>query len=357
MLNAFIENSDKTRSYLNQANRCKIDILPPDVNLSGAKFIGSPGSIRFGLSGINGIKSVADAIVSERERNGAYADLQDLYERLARAGEGMTKKSAEGLVYSGALSSFSTNKAALYKQYELIEEDYKRNAENRALEQFSMFSTDELKVACPDVTPISEDEALKREYSVLGFHLSGHPTDKILANLVPPPGYISLSTLATIENSSKKTSLVTIGLIKKLKTFYTKNGDEMCSFDLETKFASVPAVVFSREMAANKANLMENTVMAVWGDYVYDERHEKMQLIVSKVLDPKAFTAQASAPVVIQIRSKEEQREVLEYIKAHKGNTPVSLEYAGKQYPLKSGINYNAAAINFLQTLENRRIS
>lgn len=357
MLNAFIENSDKTHIYLYQAAHCGINILPPDINRSQCNFMAEKGSIRFGLSGINGIKSAATDVVKERDERGPYSDVQDLYERLADKGAGLTKKSIEGLVYSGALSEFSSNKMALLRQYELIEAAYKKTAADRELGQISLFSQDELKIGLPEVPPFSEMRSMQLEYSVLGYYLSKHPTEAILKKISPPKTYVALDELASVTNMDRKVTILTIGMINHLKMFYTKSGSMMYTFSLETKFSSVSAVVFPDVLEKFGELLTEASVVAIWADFVYDDRREGMQLVVNKVLDPLAYVETAKTPVVISVINKAEQDEVLAYVEAHGGDTPVELEYNGKRYPLKRGVQYNASAIAYFQNILDKRIS
>ena len=73
-----------------------------------------------------------------------------------------------------------------------------------------------------------------------------------------------------------------------------------------------------------------------------------MQLIVREVwlLDS---LAQANKRIVVTIFNKTEQDKVLEYIRQHPGDTPVSLSYAGIEYPLKDSVNATPAALQFFQ--------
>ena len=63
------------------------------------------GEIRFGLSAINGMGApAADAIVAEREKNGAYKDIFDFAQRVDFAN--VNRKAFESLALSGGFDSF-----------------------------------------------------------------------------------------------------------------------------------------------------------------------------------------------------------------------------------------------------------
>jgi DNA polymerase-3 subunit alpha len=163
LLNAFIENSDKVKAYLSQAARRGIQLLPPNVNRSECQFKPEQDGIRFGLQGISGLKSQAVGIVREREDGGAYADFQDLYDRLAASGNKLNRTAAEGLIWGGALSSLpeSGNQAALLKLFPLLENNYKKEGVFQSMGQMSMFSEAQ-KISMPEVPDVSEEESLKK---------------------------------------------------------------------------------------------------------------------------------------------------------------------------------------------------
>lgn len=117
MLNAFIENSDKSKVYLAQAHDRGIALQLPDVQTSQCGFSSNRDGILFGLQGISGVKTIAVPIVKSREDSGPFEDLEDLCDRVTSMGGKINKTNLNGLVFSGALRSFSDNKAALLEQY------------------------------------------------------------------------------------------------------------------------------------------------------------------------------------------------------------------------------------------------
>ena len=105
-----------------------LEVKPPDVNGSFARFTPVAGehAIRYGLAGIKGVGGgVADAIVSEREKNGPYKGFMDFCLRLGsvatvgadgkRSAPLLNKRAVESLARCGAFDSFIAADPSLHR--------------------------------------------------------------------------------------------------------------------------------------------------------------------------------------------------------------------------------------------------
>lgn len=113
--------TDKEKMYVKEARRMKLPIIRPDVNRSDVLWTVDRSrkepALRKGLLSIKSIGvAVANAIVTEREENGEYADMDDFVERLpgrpVSGGKAWKKDGVSGLngamrtlARAGALSS------------------------------------------------------------------------------------------------------------------------------------------------------------------------------------------------------------------------------------------------------------
>ncbi|MBO4306715.1 MAG: DNA polymerase III subunit alpha [Bacteroidales bacterium] len=170
-----------------------IDILTPCVNESELNFsVNDKGQIRFGLAAIKGMgEAAAQAIISEREKNGPYTDIFDLMDRIDM--KAVNRKNLEVLVKSGAFDQLKGMHRAQY-MYKEVESDSapsylerlvrwqarKNEAANNA--QMSIFDMSE-DIKAEDHPPIPECEPwtsvqqCSYEKEVIGFYISGHPLD------------------------------------------------------------------------------------------------------------------------------------------------------------------------------------
>ena len=343
MLNAFICDSKKIKSYLAEAHHRNIALLPPDVNESRENFLAVSGNIRFGLQGISGVKGVARNIMEERQTNGSYKDFQDFYERLADKNAKPNKTCLEGLIYAGAFSEFG-DKASLLRFYPLIEASYKSKAKIFIPGQTSLFDAPEYShIEMPKAKPLIKSYELEKEYEALGMYLSEHPAE-MLENLAVD-GFTTLRTVLTLD---PRRNLLTGGMIRDLRTFYTKKMKMMASFILETKYDMVNCVVFPGEYEKCFSEIAEKKVVVVGCDLAYDERNERMQLIISSVSDAQTFTPKQE-PIDVFVSSKTEQESVLNFMKSNPGNARVRLVGTnGKKYLVPFGVESTLKAIDYL---------
>lgn len=347
LLNAFIENSDKVKAYLSQASRRNIHLLPPDINRSECTFKPENGDIRFGLQGISGVKSAAEQIVSERKANGPFNSLQDLYERMGDRGSVLNKKSLEGLIYAGSLSSFSVNKAALLAQLPLLEKNYKRTAQICQMGQMVLFSKDEMQVPLPDVPPLPSRAEQDFEYKAIGMYLSNHPADEVDAVAVSAH-VCRYKPIATLKTLTSMKEVATGGMICNLKQFYTKKGARMASFELETKYESISCVVFPNDYEKCMGELADTKVVFVMGDLRYDDQREMTQLVVTGISSIESAKKKDGSIFDVTVSNKDEQDRVLDYISKHPGPNRVRLIGNGRSVVLAKGFEACQSAIDYL---------
>lgn len=183
-----LSDQKKVNFFIEECKRMGIQVLGPDVNESLSDFsVNTDGQIRFGLQAIKGIGgAVCEAIVEEREANGAFKSFFDFLSRVAT--RSINTKTLEALAYTGAFDQLTEGKRSLF----FAEEDGKsflekavRYAsslhESRNSAQVSLFG-DDTSVSLPE--PQMPDEApwprmykLKKEREYLSIYLSSHPLD------------------------------------------------------------------------------------------------------------------------------------------------------------------------------------
>jgi DNA polymerase-3 subunit alpha len=104
------DDTSKVSNYIAECKRMRIDILPPDINESGAEFTPVGKKIRFGLSAIKGIgDKLVQAIQEERDKVGPFSDLEDFCTKIPS--KILSRRSLETLIKSGAFDSTGYNRA------------------------------------------------------------------------------------------------------------------------------------------------------------------------------------------------------------------------------------------------------
>ena len=158
-----------------------LEVLPPDVNHSQVGFsaVGDK-AVRCGLGAIRGLgQAAAQAIEAEREANGLFAGVADLFSRISSAG--LHQRQAETLVRSGALDGLCENRAAVIRVLPAAlaaAAQAARDAESGQEGLFDEGGDEPMHIEVPKTPAWGPRERLDGERRSLGFCLSGHPFDE-----------------------------------------------------------------------------------------------------------------------------------------------------------------------------------
>jgi DNA polymerase-3 subunit alpha len=174
-----IGNTDRLNVLRQELARLSIELLPPDVNASEARFAVEGGKIRYALGALKnvGVQSM-ESLVAERARGGPFRDLFDFAERLSP--QALNRRALESLIKAGAFDSLSPNRAQALAAIDLLLAYSGRAADERESNQASLFeggASERVVPALPQEEPWLPLDALAHEFDAVGFHLSGHPLD------------------------------------------------------------------------------------------------------------------------------------------------------------------------------------
>lgn len=267
-MNSYLGNLTKIATYITDAKRHGITILPPNINESFVKFTAIPKDhvIRFGIGSIKTVGEVASKIViEERKKNGNYIDFRDFVERTNKMG--VNKKAIESLIKVGAFDCFKENRGTLLKSYEDII-DSVNNVNTGFSGQTSMFDMieDANDVTYTVVEDISNNEKLKYEKELLGMYVSGHPLEKVYKYIEKKINFnsdmlekIKLGKLHVKNNAT----MVTAGMISDVTRKTTKKGNLMVFVTLEDIYGEMELILFENQYMRLKELLKEDNVVAV----------------------------------------------------------------------------------------------
>ena len=189
VLSRNLNDVTKLSKFMDECKAMGIEVKGPDINESRKKFSANKnGDIRFGLGGIRGLGGNAvDAIIAERDKNGAFQSLYDFVERVNLSA--CNRKAVELLALSGALDTFSeVTREAFFEQnskgevYSDVVVRYGQQFQNdKASQVNSLFGAlDPIMISKPVIPKAErwpEIERLSRERELVGMYLSAHPLD------------------------------------------------------------------------------------------------------------------------------------------------------------------------------------
>jgi len=138
LLTSIMGNSKKVAQYIECCRRMGIEVLPPDINESGAAFAVVEGRIRFGLAAVKNVGlNAVKAIIEARRREGKFKSLSDFCSRVDMSQ--VNKRALESLIKAGAMDSLKGHRAQYMAVYERIADSALQIKKNNIKGQISLF--------------------------------------------------------------------------------------------------------------------------------------------------------------------------------------------------------------------------
>ena len=268
-----LANIAEITKLMDECRAMGIECLGPDVNESRQKFsVNSHGAIRFGLAAVKGMgDAAAQAIIDEREKNGAYKSVFDLAERVNLGA--VNRKAFESLALSGGFDSFKIERQNYFgtnAKGDIFLDSLIRYGQLYQQEQVqaqnSLFgSTDAIEIATPQVPqvdPWSTIETLNRERDLVGIYLSAHPLDEfgIILRAMCNTHCIELDDKVSL---SKKDQIVIGGIVTGTKSKFTKNGKPCGFVTIEDFDGPGELAFFGEEWGRWKGMLVEGSTVFI----------------------------------------------------------------------------------------------
>ena len=305
LMTSVLANNTKVAEYAYTCRQMGIEILPPDINEGEGNFSVASNGIRYGLSALKSIgKPIIDAIIQEREDNGAFTGLEDFISRLS--GKEVNKRTLESFIKSGAFDCFNVNRHQMMLVYADIVDNINNERKSNIAGQmslFDMFEEKHDKVNVPNVPEYDKEELLAYEKEVLGVYVSGHPMDDYEALWRKHITNVSSDFINDEDNPPKVTEgqKATIGGIITAKTVKnTKTGKMMAFITVEDVFGAVEVLVFPRDYEKYRSQAVEDNKVFVTGRVSISEE-ENGKLVCESI------TAFADVPKVCWIQFANKQ--------------------------------------------------
>jgi DNA polymerase-3 subunit alpha len=267
LLTSEMANTDKVVIHIEECRAMGIDVLPPDVNVSGLRFGVTGGTIRFGLGAIKNVGEKAiESIVTTREHEGPFTALADFCQRVDL--QLVNRRVIESLIKAGAFDALGLARAQLLAGLDAGMETGQRQQRERDQGQGSIFdlmgSGGPPVATAPTEPPVPEwdlDQLLLYEKEVLGFYLSGHPLKRVWAE-AQRLGAIGTADLQGREDGSR---VVLCGLVAAVREINTKNGDRMAFATLEDMDGALEITIFPETFRQSGGHLRSGVPLLVRG--------------------------------------------------------------------------------------------
>jgi len=348
-LSSDINDTDKIVKSINECRSMKIDILPPDINLSGREFRVIGNQIRFGLEAVKGVGGAAiEAITEEREKDGPFKSVTDFIHRADT--RKVNKKVMEGLVKAGAFDSLDITRATAFRTVSDVLNGPGLQARHAG--QQSMFG-DEVPPEKAVTEEWEESELLKNEKEALGFYITGHPLTKYDAQL----RRLRAMRTSQVESAPDRADIVIGGVLRAIKKKNVKStGDMMAYVTLEDDEGSTEVIVFS-ELYKNSADMIKkDALILIKGNIDRDEKGVRIRAREISGLEDAGRQAFKKLEVALNDggRGSESLKEIRSLVERYPGDCRLYLRIKldASQTVIATGITINPADA-LIHTLEN----
>ena len=253
-----MHQSEKLSVFVDDMRRNGVALAGPDINHSEAEFTVERThdgyAVRYALAGLRNVGEKAmDAIVAEREANGPFASLDDLFRRLP-AGS-MNRRGLEALAAGGALDCLEPNRAQVTANAELLMAVADEAARARTSGQGGLFGGDDHAVPATrlaETKPWSRADQMAAERENFGFYFAAHPVEEYRA-VASANGARSYGSLMSGggEGGGGRSGAVMAALVENVQKRKTKRGKDFVMADFSDSSGLFSASCFEEALVDN----------------------------------------------------------------------------------------------------------
>src|SRR5213075_960254 len=262
-------------TLVRDGQRRGVETRPPDVNISGAKCTVEEGAVRSGLDYVNGIgEDDAQAVVSERERGGAFTTVRDLAQRTQLSEHGL-----ETLIVAGACDCFGSERRRLLWQLGLVPRAQTVPGSGGDEKQLALPL--EPTAETPNLPEPTVWERMLADYRTTSLSAGIHPLELLRAHL--PDGVLSSRELDTSPNRAQ---VAVAGLAVARQRPATANG--VVFMLIEDEFGAVNLIVPPTVYDRHRAIVRGEPLILARGRFERIERNQNVLVRSLETLGPLA---------------------------------------------------------------------
>lgn len=240
-------NTDKLNDFKREADRLKIAVVAPSINESDVSFTVKDNKIYYSLCAVKGVgRAVAEHIVAVRDGR-AFKDLADFAERIDP--RMVNRRTLEALINAGAFDAMEPRRERVFLGVDAILGTAQRASANRIDGTTDLFAgSGPEPIRLPDrFSTWSPAERLEREFSAIGFHLSGHPLDEY-ADLFEKMRVQKWADFERQVGEGARAGRLA-GTVSARQNRRTRKGSAMAIVTLSDPTGSFECLVFSEQLA------------------------------------------------------------------------------------------------------------
>ena len=286
-LTSEMSNIDRVVILINECRKMKIDVNPPDVNVSSIEFKPvNDKTISFGLNAIKNVGTKAlEQIIESRKDKKKYKSIFDFTANVAL--KTVNKKVLESLIMSGAMDSLDGNRAQKFNEIEVALKYGQSEQDAKSKNQVDLFGGSEGSTSNQSMVPTlsnleewPEGKMLENEKEVLGMYISGHPLLKYADDLEEHSNFDFTEKL----NPRSQDKVRIGGAITDLKLHFDKKNNQMAFFKLDCLGGQAEILAFSSVFSKYKDLVKNDNVVFVKGKQTDETDFSDLKLIAEEIV-------------------------------------------------------------------------
>ena len=262
-------NDTKFNEYVSEMRKRKIQIVSPDINLSGKEFIVKDDSLLYPLNAIHGINELLVNNILIERGNGAFKDFFDFVSRMFKYK--ITETQLLRLIDAGCFDTFDTSRASfrasIKSALQYAELSYREDGQ---------LDLGVSALITPYLVRDHDDplENLDKEYEALGIMLSSSPL-RYKADI------LRAKKIDAIVDAKEMKSAKIAGLVRSKKTISTKKGSTMAFVKIADETDEIELTIFSDEYVKSVELLEKNKLIIA--SIKAEKRNDNIDYICNQV--------------------------------------------------------------------------
>jgi DNA polymerase-3 subunit alpha len=285
VLSADMDNTDKVVTLIEECREMRLKVDPPAINRSEHRFtIADEGTVVYGLGAIKGVGEAAiEAVLQARREGGPFRTIWDLSRRIDL--QKANRRVLEALIRAGALDGLGENRATLMDQLPMALKMAEQHKETQAAGQADLFALEAADaVAQPDPqlavctrSEWEEEQRLQGEKQTLGLYLTGHPVNRVDAELDAMTDARIGALLQSIRSHNEREKRTLAGLVVGVRHGKTQRG-RMGSVVLDDRTGRIEVICFSELYEQVRSLLVADNILIASGSLSFDDYRDAWSL-------------------------------------------------------------------------------
>ena len=248
-----MHQSEKLAVFVDDMRRNGVEVAGPDMNRSEAEFTVEQTeegyAVRYALAGIRNVGEKAmDAIMAEREANGRFTDLEDLFRRAPYGS--MNRRALEGLASSGAFDELELNRAKVFANADMLLAVADEAERSRNSGQGGLFGGDDHAhhvTRLTETAPWSRAEQMAKERENFGFYFAAHPVEQWRA-IASANGARTYGSLMASGSAGGRQMAVMAAMVEGVQKRKTKRGKDFVIAEFSDSSGQFSASCFEESL-------------------------------------------------------------------------------------------------------------